>query len=151
MHANEVDPRPAASDEPLAPRRRGATSSHARFCTCGLCCQTGDNCSRSVCGVYSDSASPSVWCLRHPRDLRRNRRRPLGRPKISGGESICDSTRRLAPRRRRSGCLWNRKSVCRARRAKGPRALMARSVSGFPLSYAAPRSNLNSKPQGGVL
>ena len=34
---------------------------------------------------------------------------------------------------------------------KGPRALMARSVSGFPLSYAAPRSNLNSKPQGGVL
>jgi len=34
---------------------------------------------------------------------------------------------------------------------KGPRALMARSVSRFLLSYAAPRSNLNSKPQGGVL
>src|SRR5215469_10199864 len=36
VDANEVHPRPAASDEPLAPRRRGATSSHARFCTCGL-------------------------------------------------------------------------------------------------------------------
>lgn len=33
----------------------------------------------------------------------------------------------------------------------GARALMARGVRGFPLSYAAPRSDLNSKPQGGVL
>ena len=34
---------------------------------------------------------------------------------------------------------------------KGTRALMVRAVRGVPLSYAAPRSNLNSKPQGGVL
>lgn len=34
---------------------------------------------------------------------------------------------------------------------KGTRALMVRSRRGFPLSYAAPRSDLNSKPQGGVL
>ena len=34
---------------------------------------------------------------------------------------------------------------------KGTRALMVRTVRGFPLSYAAPRSNLNSKPQGGAL
>ena len=34
---------------------------------------------------------------------------------------------------------------------KGTRALMVRSLRGFPLSYAAPRSNLNSKPQGGAL
>ena len=34
---------------------------------------------------------------------------------------------------------------------KGTRALMVRSVSGFPLSYAAPRSSLNSQPRGGVL
>jgi len=34
---------------------------------------------------------------------------------------------------------------------KGARALMVRSISRFPLSYAAPRSSLNSKPQGGVL
>ena len=33
---------------------------------------------------------------------------------------------------------------------KGARAVMVRSVRGFPLSYAAPRSDLNSKPQGGV-
>ena len=34
---------------------------------------------------------------------------------------------------------------------KGTRALMIRSGRGFPLSYATPRSNLNSKPQGGAL
>ena len=34
---------------------------------------------------------------------------------------------------------------------KGARALMVRSISRFPLSYAAPRSSLNSKRQGGVL
>ena len=34
---------------------------------------------------------------------------------------------------------------------KGTRVLMVPSVRGFRLSYAAPRSNLNSKPQGGVL
>ena len=33
----------------------------------------------------------------------------------------------------------------------GARALMVRSISGFPLSSAAPRSSLNSKPQGGGL
>jgi len=34
---------------------------------------------------------------------------------------------------------------------KGARALMVRSISGFPLPCAAPRSTLNSKPQGGGL
>ena len=34
---------------------------------------------------------------------------------------------------------------------KGTRALAVRSVRGFPFSYAAPRNNPPSKPQGGVL
>ena len=33
---------------------------------------------------------------------------------------------------------------------KCTRGLMVRGISGFPLSYAAPRSSLNSKPRGGV-
>lgn len=34
---------------------------------------------------------------------------------------------------------------------KGAQALTVRSVRGIPLSYAAPRTDANSKPQGGAL